>query len=193
MDYEKLQNALSAWIATNGELPLVQWQNEPRKRHNGVLALLSWVSDLPVGIEDQRFALDETVAAPGKNLTPKTVVQSVATMQVSIETHSQSPSSPHARAFASRLRALARSADSLADLASANVGLVSVGGIRTADYAVDQRAISRCIVEFRFNLSEVVAGRPINTIERVQVTSTIKDPAGTALAQSLQAEDEVLP
>lgn len=192
MNFETLQPLLVAWVKSLTETDVALFENEPRPRHNGTLVLLSWVSIVTRGIEDQRYEVAD-VPIPESNLTPQTIGLRSATLQISIETLDQRPGAPNAVALAERFRSRVRKPSSLALLEEMNLGLINVGAARKADYKVDQRWISRQLVEVGFNATAFETDTAITSIERAKVTSTIQNAAGDALPPSLQAVAEIIP
>lgn len=192
MDLETLQPLLVGWVRSLTEVDVVLFENAPRPHHSGTLVLLSWVSMVSVGVEDQRYE-DSERSAPALNLTPQTVGLRLVTLQLSIETLSQRPGAPNAFTLAERFRSRARCPASLAAIAAMALGLVRVGSTLKADYRVDQRWVSRVIVEVRFNATAFETSSPINTIETAKVSTALKNPAGDDLPVALQISEEVLP
>lgn len=191
MNFATLQPLLLAWVKALTGLDVAVFQNEPRPRHNGTLVLLSWVSNTSVGIDDLRWEITDD-PIPALNATATVSGCRRLALQVSIENLDQRPAT-HAQALCEKLRARTRLPSSLALIKAMELGLVSVGDVRQADYKVDQHWVSRALVEFRFNASSFEADIAVTSIETVEVTSQFEDVDGTVLPDALQLIATVFP
>lgn len=198
MDYAAAQSALKTLVTsvlgwTSPTDPVV-FENEPRPRHNGRIAILSWVSGVGVGVDDLRWE-DNGALAPDPNYVPTLAGDRMLALQVSVETLDQSPGAPHARAALEQFRTRIRRPSSLAALRAANLGMVDVGAVSQADYRVDNRMISRALIELRLNATTFDRDDDgaIGTIESTDITSHISDVDGTQLPASLQMNAENIP
>lgn len=188
MEYDVLEPALSAWVATlTGVDPLVVvWENVPRPRHNGVLVLLSWLSATKLGTDDAAWVYSVN-PDPLAEMVPEVGGPRVLSLQVSVETHDQRPGRT-ARAVAERLRDRVRLPSSVAALQAANLGLVQATSVTQSDYRVDTRVVSRALLELTFNASAFVRDTAGATsyIAGVQTSASITNVDGTALPASIQ-------
>lgn len=197
MNFPTYQPALVTWVKALTGLAVVQFENEPRVQHDGRLGLLSWVSARGVGTDEVRIDVDSGAAKPSPNLTPVQLGQRSLTLQISIEVHDQRATA-HARMLLEQLRDRVRWPSSMKTLRTANLGLANVGTVTPADYRVSApvpRWISRCLLEVTFNATteEVDTAGKFPSIETVEVTSHIKNPAGVEVAPSLQLIAEEMP
>ena len=191
MDLAAIESALRTLVTTLTGVDVVQWENEPRKQHNGRLVLLSWVSTGEVGPDSARWEFAEA-DDPLDEMTPIAQGHRLVVLQVSCETHDQRAGST-ARALAETLRARLVWPRATESLLTANLGLVSVGPVTPSDYRVDQRMVSRCLVEIRLNATSFAAdadGRT-STIQTVGVTGTLVTPSGTAIPASIQPSGDL--
>jgi hypothetical protein len=197
VDLVATQTALKAWarallgLASNDP---VLFENEPRVMFNRVLVLLSWVSGAGVGVDETRYE-DSGATAPAANMVPVLTGARVAVLQVAVETLSQAPDAPNARALCERLRDRLRRPSSLAALKAANLGLIDAQVITVADAKRDQRFNARAVVEVRFNATSFDrdADGAVSSIERVVLTSHVAKPDGAQLPAELQMTAEEIP
>lgn len=193
MDYEALQLALAAWVAalTGLDPAVVVWENDPRPLTDGVVALLAWLAEPTVGVDETRVE-DTGAAIPAPDLSVTVVGCRTLTLQVALETFRQDPAAPHARALASALRARLRTPTSLAALRAANVGLIGAGDATRADYRADGgRWVARVALDVRLNATTFVRDAATPSIAAVELTSTFVSPLGDAEAAALQIAAEV--
>jgi hypothetical protein len=162
-----------------------------------VLIVLSWVSNRSIGIDETRWEIDDTAAAPANNAVPIEVGQRVRALQLSIETFNTKPDSPNANAVAERIKNRIRLPASRTALANENVAMATVGDITQSDYRVDQRWISRVILEVTLNDTSFErgdVGDELGTIDAAIVSSTfIEGVDGDPIPDSEQLVDEVMP
>lgn len=197
MKLADVQPALKAWVAIlSGVDPaFVVFENEPRPRTNGTLALLSWVSDAAVGVDENRYE-DSGAAAPDGNLLPVSVGDRLVALQVGFETTDQRPDAPNARACAVRMRDRIRLRSSLSRIADMNLGLVGTDPIVQADYRAEQRMVARAVLGLRFNATSYErddAAGIVGQIESVDVTSQLADVDGAQLPAALQLDHVNIP
>ena len=196
MNFPAIKAALKTLVATLTGAALVQFENEPRKAYHGVIVLLSWVSGVGVGIDENRWDIDENIDAPDPNATP--IIHGLRTLalQVSAEVHDQRTVSEDARGMLEHLRTRIRRAASLAALKAVNIGLIDCGNVLQSDYKVDGHVVSRCLIELRFNAVEFDRDTDgaTSTIETVEVTSHAANTAGDEYADPpLNYTDAVFP
>ena len=196
MNFTVIEPALLAWFITLagfGATDVCQWENAPRKAHNGRLALLSWVTTDGVGGDETRYEDNTGSVDPLTELVPVVVGFRVGVLQLSVEVHDQR-SGQTARQVLETLRSRLRRPSSIAALKAVNVSLgARAGAVVQADYRVDQRWVSRCTLDVRLNLSshDIDTTGATGTIETVGLNSTFTDPAGAALPASLQITGSV--
>lgn len=192
MDFATIEPALRALVATATgiEASCCVFENAPRPIHNGKLALLSWVSTEAPGGDDLRWDYVAD-ADPLAEMRPTVAGPRAATLQVSVETQNQTPGLT-ARALAETARARLQWPSARASLAAVGLALVSVAGVRQADYRVDGRWMPRALFEVRLNgasSAEDVAGRT-SYIATVGVTATVTRPDDAPVLSSLQPSGE---
>jgi hypothetical protein len=193
MDFESLQPAIVAWLKTLTGLDVVIWENDPRPLAPGLVALLAWLDEPVVGVDEQRVE-DSGAPAPTPDLTPVVVGVRTLTLQVGLETFRQDPAAPHARALASRLRARLHLPSSHAALAAANLGLIGAGPAVRADYRGDGgRWVARVVVELRFNATTCEVDAALPSLAAAEVTSTFVTPTGAAETADLQLAGDAIP
>lgn len=200
MDWTALQTALKAWVLAllgwSATRDVVIFENEPWKRDNRRVAVLSWVSGAPVAAGEVRYE-DTGALAPAPDLEPVTIALDVLALQIALETDDQRPQGPHARAFAQTLRARLWRPSSLDALDAMNLGLIGSSAITQADYREkgNGRLVSRTIVEVRFNASSFDrdALAAAGSIESAEVTSHVDTAAGAPVATPLQMNAEEIP
>jgi len=191
MDLASIENALRDLVKTFTGVDVVQWENEPRKTHNGRLVLLSWVSTGAVGPDSARWEFAEA-DDPLDEMTPVAQGHRLLVLQVSCEAHDQRPGNT-ARSITETLRARMAWPRAQAALLDANLGLVDLGTVTPADYRIDQRMVSRCLVEIRLNATSFTAdsdGRT-STIQTVGIAGVIATPSGTAIPASIQPSGDL--
>jgi hypothetical protein len=192
VDLATVEPALSTLVAraTGITAALVQWENAPRVQHTGSLALLSWVSETSIGHDETRWAYtDVGNGNPLTEMTP-TVRQRVrAVLQVSVEVHDQRPGQS-ASAIAQRIPARLRAPSFVAEIAAMGLGLAAVGDVRRADYDVDDRFVSRALVELTLNAHTTFVdtdGRNAS-IAQVEIDATVLSAGGTTLPATLAGD-----
>lgn len=196
MNFAAIKPALKTLVTSLTGAALVQFENEPRKAHKGVIVLLSWVSSTGVGIDENRWTIDDAVDAPDPNATPIVVGVRTLALQVSAEVHDQRVAADDARSMLERLRTRIRRSASLASLLAVNIGLIDCGNVIQSDYNVDGHVVSRCLIELRFNATEfdVDTDGATGTIETVELTGVASDVAGNEYADPpLNYTDAVMP
>lgn len=180
--------ALEAWAAlvTGADAAVVQWENAPRVRHNGLLVLLSEVSLVEVGADGAawEYAAD---ADPLQEMTPVAEGSRLWTVQVSVEVHDQRAATS-ARHVAQTAAARALWPRARAVLTAAGLALAKAGPVTRADYRVDGRVVSRALFEVLLNTTVRAADTDGRTsyIASMSATATVRDPAGNALPSALQ-------
>ena len=188
MDLATLEPALAAIVRritdfTNVEP--VQWENEPRKKHNGRIALLSWVSVVATGVDETQWAYAAN-ADPLLEMTPTVIGQRKATLQVSVEVHDQRAGHT-ARAVLELARTRLQAPSVLALLAAVGLAFAGTESVLPADYRVDQRWIARAILDVHLNAMSTFAdtdGRA-SYIANVVASANITHPDGTAVDPDL--------
>ncbi len=192
MDLAVVAPALSALVAraTGITAALVQWENEPRRQHNGSLALLSWVSTPSIGHDETAWAYtDVGEGDPLTEMTPTTRQRVRAVLQVSVEVHDQRPG-VNASAIAQRVPARLRAPSFVAEIAAMGLGLADIGDVRREDYDVDGRFVSRALVELTFNAHTTFvdeAGRNAS-IAQVEIDATVLSAGGAELPATLAGD-----
>ena len=192
MDLSVVAPALSALVAraTGITAALVQWENEPRRQHNGSLALLSWVSTPSIGHDETAWAYtDVGEGDPLTEMTPTTRQRVRAVLQVSVEVHDQRPG-VNASAIAQRVPARLRAPSFVAEIAAMGLGLADIGDVRREDYDVDGRFVSRALVELTFNAHTTFvdeAGRNAS-IAQVEIDATVLSAGGAELPATLAGD-----
>lgn len=188
MDLARIEPALAALAATltDVEASCCVWQNAVRPRHNGRLVTLSWVSSVGVGVDETKWAYAAN-ANPLLEMTPTIEGPRFAVLQVAVESLDQRPGYT-ARHLAERARTRLQWPSSLAALKAVDLALAGVGNVTMADYPVDGRMVSRCLMEVRLNgkAREADAAGRTSYIATVQVAATIARPDGTSVDVDLQ-------
>lgn len=198
MTLAQLQTALKAWVVALAGLTAsrdpVVFADEPRPMHNGTLALLTWVSGAPRGLDELRYE-DNEEPAPAANMVPVVVGNRVRALQLEFETLSQDPAAPSALALCERVRDRLRRPSSLAALKAMNLGFVDAGLITVPDRKSDQRWRARTLLEVRFNATSFDrdADGAVSAIETVVLTSHVRGTDGAALPAAQQFNAEEIP
>jgi hypothetical protein len=162
------------------------FEDAPRPRSNGSLAILSWVSPgAAVGIDATRWAFESHPDAPLTEMTPTVGGDRIAVLQIAVET---TASWTAAEIAANRARTLLRAPSSLAALRAVGLALATVGPTTRAPYTADNRRVARSLFEVRLNAVDEQADTDGRTsyIATVEVTGAVVDPAGTDLPDSIQ-------
>jgi len=192
VDLATVEPALSALVAraTGITAACVQWENAPRVQHNGSLALLSWVSETSIGHDETQWSYtDVGEGDPLTEMTPTARQRVRAVLQVSVEVHDQRPG-VNASAIAQRIPARLRAPSFVAEIAALGLGLANVGDVRRADYEVDDRFVSRTLVELTFNAHTTFvdeAGRNA-AIATVEIDATVLSAGGAELPATLAGD-----
>lgn len=170
MDLATIEPALVTWAAavTGVEASCVVWENAPRVRPNTALVLLSWVSIVGVGIDETAWTY-EANADPLAEMTATVAGPRACVLQLAVETFDQRPGHT-ARAIAEVARTRAQGPTSLAALQAVKLGFAGVGLVTNADYRVDQRMISRTVMEVRLNAESRVTDSTTSYIASVHAT-----------------------
>lgn len=176
---------------------MVIWQNEMRPRTNVPLAVLSWVSSVPVGVDETRWSIDGTVVAPGLNATAQTIAQRVMTLQVGFEAFEQLDA-VNSRQYAESFRERVFSQSSIDTLVASSLGVVDATPAQQSDYrdgSNNGRWISRALVEVRINVASLTTDRASQrgTIDHAQITSQLTDPSGALLPSAEQLNNVEMP
>jgi hypothetical protein len=188
VNHATIEPALLDWAAalTGVERACCHWQNAPRVRHNGQLVLLSWVSNVQVGVDatDYAYAANED---PLLEMTPTVTGNRLAVLQLDVEVHAQTPGA-NAAAIIDRARTRLRFPSALAMLEAAGLALASAEPAQTTDYKVDGRFVSRGTMDIRLKAlsTETDSAGATSYIATVSTAATVTDPAGDEVAASIQ-------
>lgn len=204
MDFTATEDALAEWVRALMGLTAddaIAWEDRQRPWFQGRIVLLSWVAGAGVGVDEvrweQRLVGDPPAppVAPAPNLEPVIVGCRTVTLQISAEVHNQLPGAPHARALIERLRNRLSRPSSLATLAGLNLGLIGADGVVSANYEVDDHVVGRALLSVRFNATSFDRDTDgaVGSLESVEVTSHVQNPAGAEVAPALQMVNEVIP
>lgn len=197
MNFEAIQPALVVLVAALAGLNVkaVAWKDEPRPMpHDGRQVLLSWVTDVGVGVDEIRFEDPEDEEAT--HVVPVVVGNRVVALQVQIETQNTKPNAPHALALAERVRTRLARPSTFTALQAINLGLIGAGVITLPNYESNQRVVATAVVEIRFNATVTDRDTDDETqgvIEHAEITTEFAGEDGTQLPASVQAIDEVIP
>jgi hypothetical protein len=188
MDFETIEPALLLLVAsaTGVEASCVLFENAPRVRHNGQLALLSWVSTGNVGgaTDEERWAYVSN-ANPLQEMRVTLAGPRELRLQVSVETLDQRPGYT-ARALAERARARFAAPSARAALEAVGLAFVRATEVTRADYRVDGRVVPRSLFEAQMNGAASFEDTDARTsyIATVGVTATVKRPDGSTVSPS---------
>jgi hypothetical protein len=192
-----LQAALKEWVRALAGLAAtdpVVFADEDRPQYVTTLALLTWISGAPRGLDETRYE-DTEEPAPASNMVPVVVGNRARALQLEFITISQAPAAPSALALIEQVRDRLRWESSLAALRLMNLGLIDAGIITVPDGKTDQRWRARTLLEVRFNATsfarDTAGAAP--SIESVELTSTLEDVDGTALPAAQQFDQEEMP
>lgn len=183
MDFETIEPALCTLVAsaTGVEASCVLFENAPRPRHNGHLALLSWVSTGNVGgaTDEERWSYTAD-ADPLQEMRVVLAGPRELRLQVSVETLDQRPGHT-ARALAERARARFAAPSARAALEAVGLAFVRATEVTRADYRVDGRVVPRSLFEVQMNGAASFEDEASRTsyIASVEVTATVTRPDGT--------------
>jgi len=187
MDLASIEPALAAIASTITGVPAscVQWENAPRVQWVTALVLLSWVSIVGVGIDGTEWTYGAN-ADPLLEMQPTVVGLRRAVMQLSVQTLRQDAGHT-ARAIAEVARTRLQSPSTSAALAAAGLAFAGTEGVVKADYTVDKRVISRCLVDVRLNALSRVADPAGATsyIDTIEIAATVTRPDGSTVGAPL--------
>lgn len=177
-------------------LDLVMWENAERHMAQRAYLVLSWVSEAEVGVPQVTHAL-VTDQGPNDGLLQETASANyLLVLQLSAESFSQL-SNEHASIYLSRLRSRLRWAVAHEALSAIGLALVDASTVRRDDYEVDERQISRALLELRFNYAgnETNADESgfVSYIATVEMSSDVEHIDGLPLDVDLQLNDKVMP
>ncbi len=197
IDLAAIQLAMRTWVATLAGVPLAQcaYENEAQNLNGPITADLSWIRMPALGRGEERWIIDDAAVAPDLNATPAQVTWRTCTLQVSLESLSQSPDRSAALA-ALALQTLAPTRAARAILEAVGVAFASIDAPTQRDYkGNDQRWLSRYILSVEFNECDVhvVTSPTTSTIESVEVTSHVRDVDGDELAPPEQWDEHSIP
>ena len=189
MDLATVEPALCALAAkvTGIEAGCCAFVNAPRPRHNGKMALLSWVSRTGRGLDASSWEYAEN-ADPLLEMTPSAGGAREASLQFSVEVYVDQRPGYNAAALLERARTRLSWPSSLAALAAAGLALATIGPATQADYRADGRMVSRALFEVRFNavdFEDDLDGRT-SYIATAEVTGAVVDVDGTGRPDSIQ-------
>jgi hypothetical protein len=189
MDLATIEPALLAWAAALTGVPVAfcQWENAPRVQHRGQLVLLRWVSGVGRGSDGFTYEVDDDVTDDGPEMVAVSRGPRQLVVQVDVEVHDQRPGQT-ARALLERLRDRIYLPSSTDLLDAANVALgAPPGSILPLDYDIDGHFVSRCVLDVNLNAASVTrdTGR-VYSVATVGLSAALSDPAGAALADSIQ-------
>lgn len=188
MDFTTIEPALCALVAsaTGIEAACVLFENMPRVRHNGRLALLSWVSTGGVGsaTDEERWAYTPN-ADPLQEMRVTLCGPRELRLQVSVETLDQRPGYT-ARALAERARDRFTMPSSRTALAAVGLAFVRATEATQRDYRVDGRWVPRALFEVQLNGAASVEDVDARTsyIATAEVTASVVRPDGTPVTPS---------
>lgn len=189
MDLATVEPALREVIAacTGIELACVVFENAPRPRHNGRLALLSWVSRTGVALDASSWEYAEN-ADPLLEMTPTAGGAREASLQFAVEVYTDQRPGYSSAALLERARTRLSWPSSLEALRAVGLALATVGAATQADYRADGRMVSRALFEARFNAVDFEADAAGRTsyIATAEVAGTVTDPAGADVSDSIQ-------
>lgn len=193
MDFVAIEDALCAWVKDRTGVRFAVFEDRPRPMHDGRIAVLSWVADAGLGIDELRY--EDSGALTGNELVATIASVGTITLQIGFESFDQRPGAPHARELARRMRARLRMPESLAALERLNIGLIGADTSTQADYRADQRMVARTVLSIRFNVSnlEREEAPQRGSIASTDVTSTISDVDGSVLPATYQMDHEDIP
>lgn len=164
------------------------FENAPRPQSpDGRFVILSWISRTGVGQDGTRwdYAAD---ADPLEEMTPTVQGSREAVLQFAVEITADQRAGYNAAAILETARTRLSRPSSLAALEAAGLALATVGPGTQADYAGDQRMVSRSLFELRLNAhaSEADTAGRTSYIATVDAEATIEGVDGTDLPVNIQ-------
>lgn len=191
MDLATIEPALAALAAAVTGLPAAAcvWANAPRPLAGSALALvfLSWVSRTGVGLDGVTWAYAAD-ADPLQEMTPTVQGSREARLQIAVEVYANQTAGQNAAHYIERARTRLSRPSVRAALEAAGLALASVGAATQADYAADQRMVSRSLFEVVLNAhaSEPDEAGRTSYIATVEAVAAVEGVDGVDLPASIQ-------
>lgn len=200
MDLATIKAALAAWVVALTALDpkLVLWENKPRPFVGPAYALL--VLQSPVQVGRDQTVYNET-ANVGAELQPVQIGMRRFTLSIGFEAFSQGDEAD-GTFYAERARRRMGWAACRTILRDANIAVVSIASAVRADYKVDDRWISRVVMDVVMSATvderdypglATEADLPTTYIETIGATSHLTRPDGTEPPAPPQFDDETIP
>lgn len=187
MNFDAINPALCALASklTGIESGCCVFEDAPRPRHNGRLAILSWITPgAPVGLDATEWAFASN-ADPLKEMTPSVGGPRTCTLQFAVESFA---GWTKADVAINRARSLFRGPTALDALAAVGLALATVGPTTRAPYPDQDRMVARSLFEVVFNAVDMQTDTDGQTsyIATADVTGSVSSPDGTSVPASIQ-------
>ncbi len=192
MDWQKIQDTLKEWFANISGLE-THWFGEQIESLERPYAQLQVSSSNSIGTDDRREEYDDT-QPEGEQIVRSIYGNRVFMLGCRVRTRDQTPTGA-ARWYLEKVRSSLYKISSLDVFKEANLALVGSEAVINLDTVFQQRQESEALLDIRFATAAVETDpRDRGTwIEKIEVSSDIKDPGGTSIPASLQFDEEEMP
>lgn len=191
IDYATFESTLETWF--EGVTGLKVYWDERERKHERVKAwgLLNVISVVQLGVDEVRQSFD--AGAPnGEQIEQLIAGNRVITVACSVKSRSQKPTN-HARFWLSKLQTSLRDPSVLASFQAADIAVGLTLPLQNLDFDEENRRVSLATMDVQFATVVNEAILPTTWIEKVEVSSDIKDPGGVSIPASLQLDNLEMP
>lgn len=199
-DWKAIEDGLAAWFKnalgkddSNNGIP-VRREDEGQVQPPGhFLGEMKVKAPQGVGVDFVEYEHDEALP-DGEDFVPTGIGQRRFTVSFAVEAYDLRANWSAYR-FAERVRTALWRPRSLETLRGLGLAVIRAESVQVVDGTVDGRRLGKAVLDVVFGAA--VEDRDeegaISWIEKTEVSSDLKDPAGDSLPSSLQLNDEVMP
>lgn len=189
IDFQTIQDALREWVCKVSGLRTF-WRHEATEHEDRPHCELSISSPDSLGTDETIYEYD-----PGQGVLRTTQCgQRLFTLGIKVITRDQSPTGA-ARWYLEKIRTALRKPSAKEAFQAANLALVEALPLINLDRLFQDRMESIELMDVRMATTavEVDPGENVGYIEKTEVTSALRDPAGRLLPSSLQWNRKEIP